>query len=106
MKFKVGECSTSKSNIETNSDEKLPAGKEPEKTTKDKQTDESEASKKDNLQENKLDIKPSDTDENEVNKTLPTEDDRGKRKLMDTKDIESDENDSEDKINESKKPRT
>ena len=112
MYFKVGECSTSKPNIETNSDEKLSAGEEPEKATKDNQTDESETRKKDNFQveenlkENNLDNKPTDKDEDELKKTLPTMNDRGKRKLIDTKDIGSSENDSGDKINESKKPRT
>jgi len=105
--LKVGECSTSKENLETNSDEKLSAGKESVTTMKDKPTDESKTSENDNLQENNLqENEPSDKDENKIKKTLSTTDDRGKRKLIDTKDIGSGENDSDDKINESKKPRT
>ena len=106
--FKVGECSTSKENLETNSDEKLSAAKE---SVKDKPNDESRTSEIDNLQENnlqenKLDNKPSDRDENKIQKTLSTTNDCGKRKLIDTKDIGSGDDDSDDKINESKKLRT
>ena len=106
--FKVGECSTSKENLETNSDEKLSAAKE---SVKDKPTDESRTSEIDNLQENnlqenELDNKPSDRDENKIQKTLSTTNDCGKRKLIDTKDIGSGDDDSDDKINESKKLRT